>query len=435
MIEKDMAKPIIICVDDEKIVLDSLRKELNTAFSDKLKVEVAESGEEALDLINELVEDNIEIPIIISDWLMPEMKGDEFLIKVQSFLPDTKKIMLTGQATTEGVGNAVNNAKLYRYIAKPWESNDLDLTVTEALKSYYREKQVIIQQKELKELNKNLEKKVQQRTKECELQREEVQRILDNTLKGSIFLLLDIFSRSNPVIFNKAIRLKELTKKIISQLGFTPYWEFEIASLLSQIGCLDIDSNICTKYFNGEPLTQNELVAFKLHPLKTYKLLNKIPHFENVAIGIRDMFASENITEGKIYSLSQPNKISKILIVANDFDYLIISGKSKFEAIDIMKKNKNLYDSDIILALCKFIYINKDDSSDFQSVAIPVSEVKVGMKVSKDIVSTDGNTILKSGEEISQDILISLVYKKKRQRSLILFMFINKIYIEICQNP
>jgi hypothetical protein len=205
--------------------------------------------------------------------------------------------------------------------------------------------------------------------------------------------------------------------------------------LLSQIGCLDIDSNICTKYFNGEPLTQNELVAFKLHPLKTYKLLNKIPHFENVAIGIRDMFASENITEGKIYSLSQPNKISKILIVANDFDYLIISGKSKFEAIDIMKKNKNLYDSDIILALCKFIYINKDDSSDFQSVAIPVSEVKVGMKVSKDIVSTDGNTILKSGEEISQDILISLVYKKKRQRSLILFMFINKIYIEICQNP
>jgi response regulator RpfG family c-di-GMP phosphodiesterase len=220
MIEKDMAKPIIICVDDEKIVLDSLRKELNTAFSDKLKVEVAESGEEALDLINELVEDNIEIPIIISDWLMPEMKGDEFLIKVQSFLPDTKKIMLTGQATTEGVGNAVNNAKLYRYIAKPWESNDLDLTVTEALKSYYREKQVIIQQKELKELNKNLEKRVQQRTKECEVQREEVQRILDKTLKGSIFVLLDIFSRSNPVIFNKAIRMKELTKKIISQLGF-----------------------------------------------------------------------------------------------------------------------------------------------------------------------------------------------------------------------
>jgi response regulator RpfG family c-di-GMP phosphodiesterase len=177
-----MAKPYIICVDDEKIVLDSLKTELKKKFGDNYTIEVAESGEEALEILEEISKNDEIIPLIISDYIMPEMKGDEVLQKVKEIRPDTYSIMLTGQATIEGVTNAINKAGLYRYISKPWETNDLMMTITEALKSYEREKQIqkqnddIRQQneeikqknKEITEINENLDLLVKIRTKELE---------------------------------------------------------------------------------------------------------------------------------------------------------------------------------------------------------------------------------------------------------------------------
>jgi len=104
--------------------------------------------------------------LIISDYVMPEIKGDEFLKLAHEKIPDTNKIMLTGQATIEGVSNAINWANLYRYIGKPWEVNDLILTIKEALNSYYKDKKLEDQNKKLIEINQNLEIKVQERTKE-----------------------------------------------------------------------------------------------------------------------------------------------------------------------------------------------------------------------------------------------------------------------------
>ncbi len=75
-------KPVIVCVDDEKIVLDSLRKELRTAFNNEIIVEIAESGDEALELIREHNLEGNDVPIIVCDYIMPGMKGDELLIEV-----------------------------------------------------------------------------------------------------------------------------------------------------------------------------------------------------------------------------------------------------------------------------------------------------------------------------------------------------------------
>ncbi len=107
-----------------------------------------------------------DFPLVIADYIMPGMKGDELLIRIHSVSPRTLKIMLTGQADTQAVGNAVNEAKLYRYIAKPWEQRDLSLTIGEAIRSYFLDKQLAQQNLELKELNESLEDKVAQRTEE-----------------------------------------------------------------------------------------------------------------------------------------------------------------------------------------------------------------------------------------------------------------------------
>jgi len=94
------------------------------------------SADEALDVMEDLKNNNTEILVVVSDYIMPGMKGDELLIKIYNKYPDIIKIMLTGQATLEGVINAINNAKIYRYIAKPWEKNDLIITIQEAIKSF-----------------------------------------------------------------------------------------------------------------------------------------------------------------------------------------------------------------------------------------------------------------------------------------------------------
>lgn len=177
-----MSKGAIVCVDDERIVLISLRDQLKRHLENEYEIELAESGEEALEIFAELQEDDIEVPLIISDQIMPGMKGDELLVEVHTRYPKTLKILLTGQASADAVGNAVNAANLYRYIAKPWDAADLCLTVTEALRSYDRDKQLEEQNEilkkindELKQFNEALEQKVAERTAELSLTNRQLQ--------------------------------------------------------------------------------------------------------------------------------------------------------------------------------------------------------------------------------------------------------------------
>ena len=153
-----MKKPVIICVDDEQTILDSLEIDLLKAFEDKYLIETAQSGAEALELLSELLAEQYEVPVVISDQIMPNMKGDELLRSVYAISPNSLKIMLTGQADLEAVANAINYAKLYRYIPKPWQSEDLKLTVTEAIYRYFQDKQLAEKQIELQEMNQELAK-------------------------------------------------------------------------------------------------------------------------------------------------------------------------------------------------------------------------------------------------------------------------------------
>ncbi len=167
-------KPVIIYVDDEKIVLDSIKDQLKRNFDRGIVFESAQSAEEALELLDELKEFGITVPLIISDHIMPNMKGDEFLIKVYERFPEIKTILLTGQADANAVGNAVNNAHLYRFISKPWVEKDLTQTVREAVKSFEDSNELEILYDKLEELTDVVDEEIRhnkeltQRTKEVE---------------------------------------------------------------------------------------------------------------------------------------------------------------------------------------------------------------------------------------------------------------------------
>lgn len=170
-----MKEPVIMCVDDEEIVLRSLQRELNDALDHSYIIETATGGEDALELFDELLQEGHEIPLTISDHIMPDMKGDELFRCIHTRSPKTLKIMLTGQADMEAVTNALNAADLYRYIAKPWETTDLLLTVKEALRRYFQEKQLAQQNTILQNMNTLLEQQVKVRTAELETQKIELE--------------------------------------------------------------------------------------------------------------------------------------------------------------------------------------------------------------------------------------------------------------------
>ncbi len=153
-----MKKPVIVCIDDEPDVLHSLKIELKKAIGDQCIIETAQGGKDALELLADLQADEYEIALVLSDYIMPDIKGDELLKQIHEQSPDTLTIMLTGQADLEAVSNAIRHAKLYRYIAKPWQNEDLKFTVVEAIHSYLQDQKLTDQIIKGQETNKELQR-------------------------------------------------------------------------------------------------------------------------------------------------------------------------------------------------------------------------------------------------------------------------------------
>jgi len=134
-------KITILYVDDEENNLFSFK----ATFRIKYNVLTALTGEEALKILA-----SKPVQIIITDQRMPEMTGVEFLEKVLEKYPDPMRILLTGYADMAAVVDAVNKGKIFHYLAKPWNEQELDMTINMAYTKYK-------ERVELKEMNEKLE--------------------------------------------------------------------------------------------------------------------------------------------------------------------------------------------------------------------------------------------------------------------------------------
>ncbi len=126
----------LVCVDDDRALLDGLIQQLENAFSHTHEIEGAESAREALDLIDELCQGNNVVEMVISDQVMPGMKGDELLAILHQRYPDMITVMLTGQGGLDSAIRAINNAGLSKYLVKPWNDDDLRITIRDLLEKY-----------------------------------------------------------------------------------------------------------------------------------------------------------------------------------------------------------------------------------------------------------------------------------------------------------
>ncbi|NJR37667.1 MAG: PAS domain-containing protein [Leptolyngbyaceae cyanobacterium CSU_1_4] len=183
-----MHKPVIICVDDEPLPLESLRIVLKEVVGHHCLIETAASGQEALDLMERLQKTGDEVVLVLADYLMPGLKGDELLKQIHLRSPKTLTILLSGQADLGGVSNAIRDAKLYRYISKPWQLQDLSLIVSEAIASYEKDQQLEAQRFRLQSVNQELAQLVHklEQAKEAQQQSEAKLKDVVNSAIASI---------------------------------------------------------------------------------------------------------------------------------------------------------------------------------------------------------------------------------------------------------
>jgi signal transduction histidine kinase/DNA-binding NarL/FixJ family response regulator len=172
-VEKKMSKLVVICINDEPAILESLKAELKRALGDNCSIETLVSGLEAIELLA-LQQGECEVALVLADYIMPDVKGGELLEQIYRRSPHTLKIILTDEADIAALGNAIHRSKLHRYIAQHWNSEDLKFTVLEAIRNYLQDRKLESQNAKLKETNQALEETVKHlRQLEVELQKSE----------------------------------------------------------------------------------------------------------------------------------------------------------------------------------------------------------------------------------------------------------------------
>lgn len=115
----------ILLVDDEAIIIFALRQELRAEIGPNYRYEIALSAAEGLEVIDELSAEGVRVILVVSDWLMPGMRGDEFLTKVREMHPEVKTIMVSGQIDEDQLKKLNSSGVLDLFMSKPWNSSRL----------------------------------------------------------------------------------------------------------------------------------------------------------------------------------------------------------------------------------------------------------------------------------------------------------------------
>jgi len=159
----EYSEPIkILCVDDERNVLRAMER---IFLDDDYDIVLAGSGEEGL----KVMEESGPFQVVISDYRMPVMNGVEFLKGVYDRWPETVRIVLSGYADASAIVAAINEGHIYRFIPKPWNDDELRITIQNCLERYFLQKKNSELLEQLSAANQALEEKVQLRTEQLEL--------------------------------------------------------------------------------------------------------------------------------------------------------------------------------------------------------------------------------------------------------------------------
>jgi len=355
----------ILFVDDEPNVLQSIQRQLRNRF----ELATAEGGEEALRILRE----EGPFAVIVTDMRMPRMNGVELLAQVKDLYPEMVRLMLTGNADQETAMEAVNTGQIFRFLNKPCPQATFVTSLALALRQY----RLINAEKEL----------------------------LQKTLKGCINVLSELLGVANPLAFSSGLRIKHYVVHIVETLMLPGSWQYEIAALMSQIGCITLPGDVLSKVYSGQELTHAETEMYQNHPINGAALLEKIPRLENVTkmIGLQQKRYNEYTDKLKSTEFEEVLIGAQILKVVIDLDQLLFRGVGRDEALNLMGKHKSHYNPEVLAALAT---IRLEDHG--QAISLPVDQISEGMVAAEDVMAKNGVMIIPKGQTITKPLLQGL---------------------------
>jgi CheY-like chemotaxis protein len=351
--------PRILWVDDEASLIESMKRQLRTDFD----ITAANSGDEALTLIGK----SAPFSVIVSDQKMPGMDGIEFLSLVKDLSPDSVRIMLTGYAAQDTAIEAVNQGNIFRFLIKPCPPHMVLRTLRDAFRQY----ELITAERDL----------------------------LEKTLMGSIAVLMDILSLTNPVAFRRASRVGEYTAKIAETLKIKDAWQVNAAAMLSHLGYITLPAGVLENYYAGHHLSPNEESMMRGQVESTAKLLDKIPRLTPVVRIIHEYPSSRNTTAVK--ARDPVAFAANILHTANEFDRKLMHGIAKPEVLKMLAFQADEFNEDILQALTT---IKTSESAAGKRRVVMIDQLANGMVVDEDVRTSDGMLLVPKGYVVNDTV-------------------------------
>jgi response regulator RpfG family c-di-GMP phosphodiesterase len=352
----------ILCVDDEKNMLDAYRRMLEPDFT----IVTADCGDAALALMAQ----RGPFAVIVSDLHMPGMSGVQLLAITRERYPDTVRVLLTGGADLEHAIQAVNDGYLFRFLTKPCSRSTLVSGVTAAVAQYL----LITAEREL----------------------------LDKTVRGCVQILGEVLAIVNPTAFGRAVRVQRLIKGVATLIDGAGSWEVDVSVVLSQLGCIAIPESVMNAAARGADLPDDQRKQLDTQVRISLDLLRRIPRFEQVI----EIVAYQNkpFDSPAWYGLEKSGKSiplgSRLLRIGFDFDTLVCRGVPERQAFANLASKASTYDPEVFAAIRALI--EREALAESREVA--VGELVRGMVLAQDVHSDTGILLLGRGHPITDAV-------------------------------
>jgi hypothetical protein len=275
---------------------------------------------------------------------------------------------------------AVNEGCIFRFLTKPADKETLSKALNASLAQY----RLITSEKEL----------------------------LEKTLSGTIKVLMEVLSLVNPAAFSRATRILYCVQYIVKKLGLPTSWKFEVAAMMSQLGCVTVDPEIVEAVYAGQKLDHDQQTKFDAHPVVARDLLSSIPRMEPIAWIIAQQCNPAPIIPG----VSDPETLEtiglgvNILRAALEFDRQVAGGISTNAAIFNMNETQR-FNPEIVQAL-----VGIDLKCDRVNIrTCRLKDLSPGMILHQEIRTGNGMLLVAKGQEITYPLIMRLKSFRNQQ--------------------
>ena len=406
-----MPEHTLLFVDDEENIQRSLQRVFHR---EGYNILTASSGKEGLEKIAQN-----KVDLILSDHKMPQMTGVEFLKEAKKVSPDTVRIILTGYADVQAAMDAINQGEVYRFITKPWDDQDLKLTVKRAL----QQRDLVLenrrlneltrkQNEELKELNRDLEKRVQERTKEIRRKNKELSKLytdLEKNFLDSIRVFASLVELRDSYIGSHSKRVAAFSRSIAEKWGLDEkeVLDVEIAAILHDIGKIGIPDKVLAKSY--EEMGQEERRVYEQHPIIGQASIQIIDNLQEVGVLIRHHHESWDGT-GYPDGLKEDGIPlgSRIISAVDAYDTMLNRRRytqrvTRFQVIERLKKGRGVkFDPEVVNIFLELLEVKEVKAKKRVELRIALDQLEEGMVLARDLYTSKGILLIPKDEVIRE---------------------------------